>query len=401
MGALVSLPLLSYLALPALSSWSTSLNILFFYVTWSTLLWTYHAFSITFLLLLSVRLLVSFIPSLLLLLLDAAVPSLAAGLKAAGPKALATRQMAPAQLARMAGLVLFNTLFGITLLSIAADPGVLSRCIIDPVRAELLYLGVLKPSLKARYGGLALAPTPPLFRPLVRVSAALPSPYNLLLEVARGAALRHVLQYAVHRRVLHDAGWSRWAAALARRHARWAHPAELSHAFALASAADHPLCHALHRWLPLLLPAALARAHVLALALNVALAAAEETAAWCGFRYVPGFVLPGVGVAQRRVEAHVESRGGCCFGTWGVLDWACGTGPSVVEDVVGGRGGAEGEGDDGGAVAAAGKKGRRAEGRRSAGEEGNGGWKGMVEGTVEDGMDKTGRKKGRGKTKAK
>jgi hypothetical protein len=37
MDAAVSLPALSFLLIPTMTSYSTSLNLLFFYITWSTL----------------------------------------------------------------------------------------------------------------------------------------------------------------------------------------------------------------------------------------------------------------------------------------------------------------------------------------------------------------------------
>ena len=46
MDALFSLPLLSVLFLPTLTSTSTSLNILFFYITWSTLLLSHSALKV-------------------------------------------------------------------------------------------------------------------------------------------------------------------------------------------------------------------------------------------------------------------------------------------------------------------------------------------------------------------
>ncbi|TKA32192.1 hypothetical protein B0A49_13471, partial [Cryomyces minteri] len=82
MSSFVSLPLLSFLALPALTSPSTSLNILFFYVIWTTLVLSHSPLNVEVYGSLAIRAIFYILPSLLFLAFDTAFPSLAVGVKA-------------------------------------------------------------------------------------------------------------------------------------------------------------------------------------------------------------------------------------------------------------------------------------------------------------------------------
>lgn len=85
--AIISLSGLGLLYSSSWTSWST-LNLLFFYITWSTLLMTQSPLKIEVLGTLAVRLLFFWLPSLILLLFDILLPSISEGWKIQGARAL-------------------------------------------------------------------------------------------------------------------------------------------------------------------------------------------------------------------------------------------------------------------------------------------------------------------------
>jgi len=116
MGSIISLPLplLSAFALPVISSWSTQLNLAFFYMTWLTLVLSHGYLNVEIYGLLVVRTLLYILPSLLSLALDTALPSLVANIKAQGNVALPSRDGRRKVMSVMA-LSTFNVLLGVAL----------------------------------------------------------------------------------------------------------------------------------------------------------------------------------------------------------------------------------------------------------------------------------------------
>ena len=88
MGGLFSIPILSFLLVPTVSSYSTSLNLLFFYLTWSTLVLSHPPLKVEIVGTAAVRILFYFIPSILFFLFDVLLPSAAIVLKAQGEAGL-------------------------------------------------------------------------------------------------------------------------------------------------------------------------------------------------------------------------------------------------------------------------------------------------------------------------
>ncbi|KLU83793.1 hypothetical protein MAPG_02844 [Magnaporthiopsis poae ATCC 64411] len=105
MDILLSLPIASYFLAPSVTSWSTSLNLIFFYMTWATLVLSHSPLRIEVFGTLAVRLLLYVAPSLLFLTFDTLLPSLAESIKVGGTSALPPRED-PALLARALALVL-------------------------------------------------------------------------------------------------------------------------------------------------------------------------------------------------------------------------------------------------------------------------------------------------------
>ena len=113
MAFAIPLPVLSFLAVPALSSYSTQLNILFFYMTWSTLLLSHSPLAIEFFGTFAMRTLFFTLPSLLFLAFDTAIPNVAQLIKAQGDSALPLRQTSK-KLGLIVAVTLFNTALGVT-----------------------------------------------------------------------------------------------------------------------------------------------------------------------------------------------------------------------------------------------------------------------------------------------
>ncbi|KAL8294990.1 hypothetical protein RB597_008390 [Gaeumannomyces tritici] len=310
MDILLSLPIASYFLAPGVTSWSTSLNLLFFYMTWTTLVLSHSPLRIELVGTLAVRLGLYLAPALLSLAFDSLLPSLAGGVKVGGAASLPPRD--PAVLARALGLAVANLA-----LEAAAQAAV----------------------------GLAHSALRPAAGPVFPTTSTLPLPWGIVKHVALLLAMRECLTYTIHRHILHSSSSSSSPSRrgssgggnnqLRRWHAGWgAHARSRARAapYALLLAADHPASFLLHRFAPLYAPALLLRPHLLTFLLFAALVTAEETLAMSGYSVVPGIVMGGI---ARRTSAHFCGAGAGNYGAWGLLDWACGTslGRDVVDDV--------------------------------------------------------------------
>lgn len=88
MGAILSLPILSLFLVPVLSSYTTSLNLVFFYMTWTTLVLSHSPLRVELFATVAVRLLFYLVPSLVFFLFDTLIPSTAVVVKAQGEAGL-------------------------------------------------------------------------------------------------------------------------------------------------------------------------------------------------------------------------------------------------------------------------------------------------------------------------
>jgi hypothetical protein len=318
MDMLLSLPLVSYFFAPTITSWSTSLNLLFFYMTWSTLVLSHGPLKIELVGTLAIRVVFWLAPSLLFLALDTLLPSLAESIKYRGSAALPPRDAA--LLGRTLLLALFN---------LALETG--------------LEAGLAT--------GLAtITKQPSIFK----TSTTFPLPWQMVKHVVFLFSMREVLTYYIHRFLLHQPPSTtssrtasklkikgkgtqkvdqnmRW---LAAQHKSFSHSRPGAPPFALMLAADHPLAFLLHRFVPIYLPALLLRPrlHLLTYFIFVLLTTIEETLSMSGYSIVPGILLGGV---ARRTALHYASGGRGNYGAWGVLDWISGTGvgKDIVQDV--------------------------------------------------------------------
>lgn len=290
MDILLSLPIVSYFFSTSLTSWSTSLNLLFFYMTWSTLVLSHSPLRIELIGVTAIRTVLWLIPSLVFLLFDTLVPSLAESIKHTGASALPPRDAA--YISRTVGLAILN---------LALESAVESA--------------------------LSLGLTTAIGNPIFRTSTTLPLPWQLIKQLALLFAAREVLTYYIHRYLLHS---TRKSPRVTRLHKQFAHSHRAA-PYSLLLGADHPVPFLLHRFVPLYLPAAALRPHMLVYLVFAALATLEETLATSGYSIVPGIMMGGV---ARRCSSHYSSGGRGNYGAWGLLDWAHGTGVGRGGDVM-------------------------------------------------------------------
>lgn len=171
LDTLLGLPLISAALLPVYSNYSTSLNLLFFYLTWSTLVLSHPPLRVEAFGLLAVRLLFYLLPSTLFLLFDAAVPSLAVAIKAQGQIALPGRSgsrgfRGPKGILRVVGWSTFNVVLGIAL----------------QVGIDLLATKVLR------------------VKSALKIVTRLPLPWGLAKDIAKGFLVRGV-SISLHSRI--------------------------------------------------------------------------------------------------------------------------------------------------------------------------------------------------------
>ncbi|KAI0965618.1 sterol desaturase family [Xylaria arbuscula] len=289
MDVILSLPIVSYFAAPMLTSWSTSLNLLFFYMTWTTLVFSHSPLKIELVGTLAVRIVFWLVPSLFFLSFDTLIPSLAESIKLYGASSL-PRRNAPS-LARQALLAIVNL---------------------------ALFTAV--------QAGISVAATSLLSRPLFKTSTTLPLPWQIVKHIATLYTAREILTYYLHRYLLHSGGF------VANLHTRYAHSGKAAAPYALMLYADHPLPLMLNRLLPIYLPSLIIRPHLLTYFLFTLLTTIEETCSMSGYSVVPGIIMGGI---ARRTATHYASNGRGNYGAWGILDWIHGTsvGKDVLEDI--------------------------------------------------------------------
>lgn len=296
----ISIPLASLFAIPMLSSWSTSLNLVFFSLTWTTIAMTYSPLQLEFFGPLFLRIFLYLLPSALFLLFDLGVPSLAVEIKAQGEMGLPGRQRGG--LGKIRRVVCWSIVN--VLLAVAIQAGV-EWCATDVLRMRSLLL------IKGSAWSLN----------------HLPNPWSLFKHTVLGLISRNILQYYIHLHILH----SRSGGRLATWHSTWHHSISIPYSF--VAAYDHPICYLLYRFLPLYLPAIAFRFHIMTYLLLLSLFSLLDVFTYSGYTVLPSTIM--LRGMARRTDAHMMSQGKGNYGSMGVLDWANGTtlGADVVDDL--------------------------------------------------------------------
>ncbi|KAG5982815.1 hypothetical protein E4U55_001309 [Claviceps digitariae] len=286
---LISLPILSYIFFPTRgASVSTSVNLISIYMTWSSLIFTHHPLEIHLSGLLVLRVIFWFIPSLVFLLFDIGVPSLAKGFKHGGRSSLPPRSVRT--LGKLLALAVMN-----------------------------LFLWMAVEAV------LGMAYTLMFKKHIFKMSTTLPLPWTVTKHCTFILVSRELLQYYLHRRLLHG------KSGLARRHAAYAH-ATAGAPYSLQVFTDHPFALFFHRFLPLFLPAVVIRTHMLTYFFVTIITTIEETLGMSGYTFIPGVVLSGI---TARTAVHYAARGSSNYAPVGIMDWVHGTskGRHVLNDL--------------------------------------------------------------------
>ena len=239
-----------------------------------------------------IRFIFFLLPAYLFLLFDSLLPGLASQLKEHGADAIPTRALRGARLWRVVLIASLNVI-----LAVLVQTG------IDWALTRVLHV-----------------------RSALRISRALPLPWEIVKDIVRGFVLREGLSYVLHRFALHARN-----APLARVHDGYYHALHVP--FSLAAAYDHPLAYLVRGFLPTYLPAALFRFHLLTFHAFLALVSLEELFVYSGYNILPsGFILGGM---ARRQERHLLGDGSGNFSAYGLIDLLVGTsvGSDVLEDV--------------------------------------------------------------------
>lgn len=204
---------------------------------------------------LGIRLIFFLLPSLLFLLIDSLLPSLIINIKAQGAAALPTRT-GGARSRKRSGTPPWYTVLALSLFNILLSVAL-------QISIELLFTKVL------------------LIRSALQVTTSLPMPWSIAKYVLRSLILREVLQYYIHRLLLHPSSPN----LVSKLHSKHAHA--ITAPYALTAHHDHPLPYLLHRFLPAYLPSLLFRTHLLTYLATLSLITLEETLTMSGYSNIP------------------------------------------------------------------------------------------------------------------
>ena len=280
--AILSIPALSFLVIPAFSSYSTSVNLLFFYITWNILIRSNDPIHIELYGTLGIRILFYLIPSFSFLAFDTLSPSIAISIKEHGEIALPMGKHRSGGKGGGWKIAFIST--GNVLLSVALQIG------IELVVTHVLHL-----------------------RSLLNISTTVPFPWTIAKDILLGLLLREIITYGVHRYALHS-GQSR----LSEYHQTWQHSHNIQAPYSLIAHYDHPFTYLLHVFVPMYIPATLLRFHLLTYQVYLILISLEEVFAYSGYNVLPSALI--LGGMARRQERHLMGIGDGNYGCFGLAD---------------------------------------------------------------------------------
>ncbi|KAF2032624.1 hypothetical protein EK21DRAFT_86938 [Setomelanomma holmii] len=293
-------PIASLIAIPMLGGYSTSINLAVLGFAWMTIAASYSPLQLEAFAPLAIRTVLYILPSLAFLIFDNLVPSLAVEVKSQGQLGIASLQSGgKRKMWRVVGWSVANVL-----LTVGMQAGI-----------EFLVTDVFR------------------MRSLLQIKGSkwtlnhLPYPWTMIKHAVLGLLTRNTIQYYVHTHLLHSPSGGR----LADLHQSWHHSVKVPYSF--VANYDHPVCHLLHRFLPLYLPAIAMRMHILTYLVLIAFFSLEETFVYSGYNILPSTIM--LRGMARRTDLHMISDGDGNFGQLGVLDWVHDTtiGNDVVEDL--------------------------------------------------------------------
>lgn len=161
LDALVSLPIMTVFLIPWLTSWTTTLNLIFFYMTWSTLVLSHSPLHIELFGTIAVRVIFCLLPSLLFFLFDVLTPGAAAVVKVHGEAGLPSgskRSKFRPETFKVAGWSLLNIFLGLA-----------AQAAIEKLKIDMFHM-----------------------RSAVKVSYILPDPYEIFWGLLKTLLAREV-----------------------------------------------------------------------------------------------------------------------------------------------------------------------------------------------------------------
>ncbi|KAL2871984.1 sterol desaturase family protein [Aspergillus lucknowensis] len=292
----LTIPFLSVFVLPTLSSYSTRVNIIFFYMTWTTLVLAHTALRVELFGTLAARLVLYLLPSLLFFIFDIVAPCTAVVFKERGeaglPTGSRTRKLTVREF-RTVGICLFNFTLGI----------------VAQVAVEMFLLKM------------------PKVKPAVKVTMSVPMPWDITKHLLLGFFTREILLYTIHRYILHSKQPVFYP--ISQLHNAWFH--SLRTPFPLTAHYDHPIPYLLSSFLPMYIPVWLFGFHMITFLVYTVITSIEDTFTFCGYSVMPSFLLKGV---AGRIDRHLSHGGRAYFGRLGFVDMLMGTG-GIVDDRLG------------------------------------------------------------------
>ena len=259
---------------------ASSLNLLFFYLTWTALVMSHPPLHVELLGSFAMRVIFYWIPTIFFTLFDLVMPGLSGDLKIRrGP--------------RVAGKDLFW--IGVN--------GLMNQVIATGIQGAVQFA----------YAQLLMRKVP-----VFDIGTTLPMPWNIAKDTLTILASREAITYILHRYVLHN---PRRFRNLSRYHSV-NHKFAKSPSFALKAHYAHPLDYILLQFFPLYLPAYLFRVHLLTFFLILAIVSMEYALTYSGYDIFWGLI----GGTVRRIDRHHRPGGETMdFGIWGICDWVAGT----------------------------------------------------------------------------
>lgn len=259
---------------------ASSLNLLFFYLTWATLVATQTPLRIELLGSCAIRVIFYWIPTLVFTAFDDLMPALSNDSKLRrGPRTTGKQQF------EIAINALINQF--------------ISTCIQGLVHLACSHLRMRK-------------------KLLLNIGTTLPLPWNMIADILFILVSREGITYVIHRYILHNPNRYKTISGFHSIHHKYAK----SPTFALKAHYAHPLDHFLSQFLPLYIPAYLRQVHLLTFFLTLAIVSLESALIYSGYSFFWGLI----GGAVHRIDRHHRPGGQHRdFGIWGFIDWVAGT----------------------------------------------------------------------------
>ncbi|KAI9373060.1 hypothetical protein BJX61DRAFT_533460 [Aspergillus egyptiacus] len=289
----LTIPFISVFVLPTLSSYSTRINVLFFYMTWTTLVLAHDALRVELFGTLAARLVFYVLPSLLFYIFDSAAPGTAVIFKERGE----------------AGLPSGNK---------RRSPS------LSDLRIAAWSIANLALSIAVQIGLEALLMKTPRLRPAVKTTIRVPMPWIIAKDVLLGFLVREVLVYTIHRTIIHSS--QPLLRPITTLHRKWHH--SLRAPFPLTAHYDHPLTYLIVVFIPMYVPVFLFHFHMTTFLVYTVLISIEETFTFSGYYILPSML----GGIARRMELHLANGGKSYFGRWGFIDLIAGSGRYIDDN---------------------------------------------------------------------